>query len=148
MCPFCKNFISHDNIFNWFLFQSQKCEYHKSGEIVKNAKFSWNFGIFCNFSNFEVLALLGLLRNIIGIKKSSERWDLTSLGVRWLRKLGRRNVIYVPICILQITHRVVIWKINYRRIVFRQINDLGISISKGVVSTKGGIHLRASGVVG
>ena len=42
--------------------KSQKCKYLKIGKIAKNAKIpdTLKFGIFCNFTNFVVLALLGL----------------------------------------------------------------------------------------
>ena len=64
----------YENICLINFFQSQKCKYHKIGKIAKNAKFScMNFGVFCNLANFELFALLGLLRQKIAYEHYRER---------------------------------------------------------------------------
>ena len=61
------------------------------GKIAKNAEFSFidgNLAFFCNFANFEVFALLGLLRHFFGFENIVERWELPKVGLNRLRLSG------------------------------------------------------------
>ena len=93
-------FLVYENIyFIVFFFQSQPCKYHKIGEIAKNAKFSsLNFGVFCNFANFELFALLGLSSTkkcVILLSSSKNTRKMTVIRTLMARLAYTRKIVFV-----------------------------------------------------